>query len=196
MTVTIFDTLPARTGHFLLESGYHTDLLLTLDALFVSPRVMAPLVSALGDRLRPHKPAAICGPFLGGAFLAHALAIEMGTDFYYAEPVAPNENAGLFKAEYRLPAELQRRVRGTRVAVVDDVISAGSSVRATTAALDAAGAQTVAFGTILLLGTIARDHLATCGITVEALAQRDFPLWPPHDCPLCKSGTPLVTPQL
>ncbi len=192
---TLLDALPSRTGHFLLESGYHTDLWLTLDALLVSPRAVAPLVSELARRLSAHDPTAICGPFLGGAFLAHALAIELGVDFYFAEPLTQADGSGLFKAEYRLRPELQRRVRGERVAVVDDVISAGSSVRATTVALDGAGAKTVAIGTILLLGTIASEHYASIGIPLETLDRRDLALWPPSACPLCRAGERLIDPQ-
>jgi len=41
----IFDALPSRRGHFALESGYHTDLWITLDALFVDPASLAPHVA-------------------------------------------------------------------------------------------------------------------------------------------------------
>ena len=72
--IDVLDALPARRGHFALESGYHTDLWLTLDALFVDPVAIAPLVAALAGRLRAHAPTAVCGPLLGGAFLAQAIA--------------------------------------------------------------------------------------------------------------------------
>ena len=194
MTDAIFNALPARQGHFLLESGYHTDLWLTLDALFVSPQRLAPLDTELASRLRAHGTGAVCGPLLGGAFLAHAVATALDVDFYFAEPVASGAPSGLFEAQYRLPAELHRRLSGARVAVVDDVISAGSSVRATAAALSAAGATTVAIGTILLLGAVARDHFASLGVPLEALEQRDFALWQPATCPLCRAGAPLEDP--
>src|SRR5712692_6914905 len=114
--IDILSALPSRGGHFLLESGYHTDLWLTLDAMFVEPAAMAPAVAALADKLRPHMVTAICGPLLGGAFLAQALATAMGARFYYTEPVPASSASGLFKAEYRLPAEQRRRIRGERVA--------------------------------------------------------------------------------
>lgn len=85
-TADILESLPARRGHFLLESGYHTDLWLTLDALFVDPRRVAPLVNALAERLRLHAMTAVCGPLVGGAFLAQALATALGIGFYYTEP--------------------------------------------------------------------------------------------------------------
>jgi orotate phosphoribosyltransferase len=130
VTADVFAAVPARQGHFALESGYHTDLWLTLDAMFAEPAKVAPLVNALAAKLRRHDVAGICGPLLGGAFLALAVATRMQVAFYYSEHALPRA-PGLFTAEYRLRWELSRRVRGQRIAVVDDVMSAGSSVRAT-----------------------------------------------------------------
>ncbi len=111
-TADILAALPARRGHFLLESGYHTDLWLTLDALFVDPLRVAPLVAALAHRLRPHEVSAVCGPLLGGAFLAEALAMILGVGFYYTESRPAPTHAELFEAEYQLPPALRPRVRG------------------------------------------------------------------------------------
>jgi orotate phosphoribosyltransferase len=195
MTGDILAAVPARRGHFLLESGHHTDLWLTLDALFVDPNKVASLVAALADKLRPHVVSAVCGPLLGGAFLAQALASVLGVGFYYAEPSPASPNPGLFKAAYRLPPELSRRVRGERVAVVDDVISAGSSVRATIAALTTAGASTIVVGAFMVLGDTAVTHFASQRVPVEFLGHRDFSLWQPADCPLCQAGPPLEDPR-
>jgi orotate phosphoribosyltransferase len=188
------EALPARRGHFLLESGYHTDVWLTLDALFRQPRALTPMVTALAARLAPHRVAGVCGPLLGGAFLAQALASTMGVEFYFCERIPATEGPGLFTAAYRLPEGLRRPVRGLRVAVVDDAISAGSSVRATAAALQAAGASIAVVGTLLATGTIALGHFAQLGVPVEALDRRELTLWAPADCPLCRDGTPLEDP--
>ena len=191
MHADVLKGLPAREGHFLLESGYHTDLWLTLDALFVSPRDAHPLVSALADRLRRYNASAVCGPLLGGAFLAQTLATILGVEFYFTEPVTASAATHLFGAEYRLPPTFLARLRGRPVAVVDDVISAGSSVRATATAVAAAGGSIVAVGTLVVLGTVALEHFAGVGIPVESLEQKDFALWEPSACPLCATGVAL-----
>jgi orotate phosphoribosyltransferase len=196
MTGDILAALPARQGHFVLESGYHTDLWLTLDAVFVDPGRIAPLVAALAEKIRLHTVSAVCGPLLGGAFLAQAIASTLGAGFYYTEPGGASPEPGLFKAVYRLPPELSRRVRGERVAVVDDVISAGSSVRATIAALADAGASTVVVGALMVLGDTGMAHFAGQGVPVETLDRRDFSLWKPADCPLCREGRPFEDPRL
>jgi adenine/guanine phosphoribosyltransferase-like PRPP-binding protein len=166
-------------------------LWLTLDALFVSPHALGPLVHALADKLRAHRVTAVCGPFVGGAFLAQALASALEVEFYYTEPVRLAAARTLFGAEYHLPAALRPRVRAQRMALVDDVISAGSSVRATATELAAAGGSTVVVGTLLVLGTPALDHFSSLSIPVESLGRRDFNLWEPSRCPLCAKHVPL-----
>jgi adenine/guanine phosphoribosyltransferase-like PRPP-binding protein len=74
------------------------------------------------------------------------------------------------------------------------VISAGSSVRATIAALEDAGASIAAAGTLLVLGEVGRSHLGARGIPVETLGHRAFVLWTAADCPQCRDGLPLERP--
>lgn len=188
----ILAAMPESRGHFLLESGYHTDLWLTLDALFADPQSVAPFVAGLAERLRPQAVSAVCGPLLGGAFLAQAVATNLGVGFWYAE-ARPAAGAGLFQTEYHLRPAIRQLAPGQRVAVVDDVISAGSSVRATVEALSAAGASVAVVGALMVLGDAAVTHFAARGVPVETLQKRDFVLWTPDDCPLCRAGAPLET---
>jgi orotate phosphoribosyltransferase len=194
MTDDIVTGLPARRGHFLLESGYHTDLWFNLDALFVAPSDLKPRIATLSELLRPYSISAVCGPLLGGAFLAHAVASHMGLRFYYTQQVQAKTVGPLFAAAYQLPPDLRRKVGNERIAIVDDVVSAGSSVRATAEDLLTTGAQTVVVGTLLVLGNQAVDHFAACGIPLVALARKNFNLWVPAECPLCRAGASLENP--
>jgi orotate phosphoribosyltransferase len=193
-TAHLFGALPVRTGHYRLESGYHTDTWLDLGTLFVDPVKIAPAVTMLAGRLRRYGCDAVCGPMSGGALLAQALAGALRICFFYTEHAGGAGTAGLFTAEYRLPPGMARAVAGSRVAVVDDVISAGSSVRATIAALEAGGASVIAAGTLLALGDLGVRHLADRRIPLEALAQRPFAMWAPDACPLCAAGVSLADP--
>ncbi len=197
MTSDLIKSLPARRGHFLLESGFHSDFWFTLDALFVEPGKIAHQVSSLAELLRPYEISAVCGPLLGGAFLAQAIAADMGVRFYYTQPEQPIETTSegeLFTARYRLPTELRRRISNERVAIVDDFISAGSSVRATAAELNEAGATTVVVGTMMLLGNQAVEYFTERAVPVVAVAKQGLNLWSPDECLLCRSGTPLENP--
>ncbi len=183
-----------RRGHFLLESGYHGALWLDLDPLFADARRLAPFIDALADALRPFAVSAICGPLLGGAFLAQTLARELGTEFLFTERVMPADDNGLFQARYRLPASLEPRVSGRRIATVDDVMSAGSALRGTLTSVQAAGGEVVAAGALLVLGSAGNGYFAEQGIPVVAAARDNYTLWPPGECPLCAAGTPLEKP--
>ena len=90
ISVSAFMALAAgRSGHFCMESGLHSALWLDLDALFASPIRVEPFISVLADLLRPFRVAAVCGPLLGGAFLAQRVAQRIGAEFWYTEPVHP-----------------------------------------------------------------------------------------------------------
>jgi len=192
--MTLLAAVPSRAGHFRLESGYHTNTWLTLDGLFTDPTAIMPAVTALAARLRPHGATAICGPFLGGAFLAQLLATQLQARFFYTQPVAVAATGGLFTARYELTPDLRRRIAGERVAVVDEVISAGSSVRATVAAVEAAGASIVAAAALVVLGDAGLRHLSHVRIPVETLERRPFPMWTPDACPLCAARIDLEDP--
>jgi orotate phosphoribosyltransferase len=58
----------ARSGHFDLGTGYHGDVWLDLDALFLRPALLRPHVRWLADRLLEHQVDAVCGPAEGGTF--------------------------------------------------------------------------------------------------------------------------------
>jgi orotate phosphoribosyltransferase len=56
-----------RRGHFDLGTGYHGDLWLELDALFLRPASLRPQVDRLARRLREYRVDAVCGPMEGRA---------------------------------------------------------------------------------------------------------------------------------
>lgn len=188
-----FELVAAREGHFQLESGHHGTLWLDLDALFATPRRIAPLVEALAVALRPHDVQVVCGPLLGGAFLAQLVATALAADFCFTERHLTPGESGLYPARYRLPQALRGRVRHRRVAIVDDVMSAGSAVRGTYDELEAHAAQTVAVGTLLGLGTLGSAAFTSRGVAVESVVRRPYQLWTPAECPLCRAGTPYQT---
>jgi orotate phosphoribosyltransferase len=55
-----------RRGHFDLGTGYHGDLWLDLDGLFLFPDRLRPDVQRLADRLGRYQPGAVCGPLPAG----------------------------------------------------------------------------------------------------------------------------------
>jgi len=177
-----------RRGHFDLGTGYHGDLWLELDGLFLWPARIRPAARKLAGHLRQYGPAAVCGPVAGGAFLAQMVAEVLGAAFLpaYQEPGSP--------ARYRLPRVARDEIAGWPVAVVDDAVNAGTAVRASCQELRAAGAVPVAVAALLALGPGTTAITGTLGLPFHALTALPSHAWPARSCPLCAAGTPLDQP--
>lgn len=182
---------PVKHGHFVLESGLHTDTWLELEFAFVDQRAMEQRYGALELLLKPFDFTAVCGPLTGGALVAQTMAQRLGKNFYYTQRAIDGTGAGLYQAGYQLPEGLQASAARERFAVIDDAMSAGSSTRSTSAHLASLGAPTVVVGALWLLGDVGRQHFAASGIPVVAHERLSLGLWEPGVCPACARGVPL-----
>ena len=175
-----------RQGHFDLGTGYHGDVWLDLDALFLRPARLRPYVEWLAERLGEHSPDAVCGPLEGGAFLAYAVADLLGVAFL-AGYRSPGQATG-----YHLPS-VPGGIGGWRVAVVDDAVNAGTAVAACLRELRAQGAVPVAVAALLALGEANAMVPARLGVPFYPAGTMPSRAWPAPECPLCADGVP-VTP--
>ena len=185
----LFET---QSGHFRLESGHHGDLWLEIPLAFLRPGRMRPHARRLARMLVAHRIEAICGPLVEGAFLAQMVAEELDVEFCFAGQFPRPSKDGLFPVGYRVPASLRPRIKGKRVAVVDDAINAGSAVRGAIEDLKTCGAQLVAIGALLRLGDRAAALARAEAVPLVTLMLIESgTLWNPAACPLCRAGTQL-----
>jgi orotate phosphoribosyltransferase len=191
MQKKVFELLSGRQGHFLLESGHHGDLWLDLETLCLQPQRAQAVAVELSALLSDLQLDAVCGPLVEGAFVALMVALQLDTQFTYSERFVRPAADGLFPAGYRVPAPLREVLRGKRVAIVNDVINAGSAVRGTYADLEECGAIVVAIGTLLVLGSAVTEFAASKNVPLHSVATLPNNLWTAAECPLCKSGIPL-----
>ncbi len=191
----VAELLPERKGHFIFESGHHGQVWLDLELLLLHPERVQPLAEALAARLRGYQPAVICGPLVEGAFVGLMVASSLRLPFSYSEPTRNPADPGLFPVSYPIPLPLRAELRGKRVAVVNDVINAGSAVRGTLSALKQCGAQPVAIGTLAVYGEAAGKLAAREAVPLETLASFQSRIWEPSACPLCAKGVPVLTPN-
>jgi orotate phosphoribosyltransferase len=190
----VVSQLPGRIGHFRLESGHHSDLWIDLERLCLRPEFVRQRAAELATRLDKYRVDAVCGPLVEGAFVALMVASELDVAFYYTERFAPQVDGArhaLFPVEYRVPPALRGTLQGKRVAIVNDVISAGSAVRGTLADLGACGAETVAVAALAVLGSSAAEFAALNHLGLESLVSFPFSMWTPSECPLCRAGVGL-----
>jgi orotate phosphoribosyltransferase len=189
----LFET---QRGHFRLESGHHGDLWLEIPLAFLRPTRLRPHARRLAHMLGAHRIEAVCGPLVEGAFLGHIVAEELDVEFCFAEQFPHPSKDGLFPVGYRVPASLRSRIKGKRVAVVDDAINAGSAARGAIEDLKTCGAQLAAIGALLRLGDRAADLARAEAAPLVTLTRLESgTLWSPAECPLCRAGTPLDDPR-
>ena len=184
------DLMSARGGHFVMESGLHAGTWLDLEPWFADSQRIDPYVASLAGLLRRYDLDVVCGALVGGAFLAQLLARTLGTDFWFTELLSAHDD-GVLTRRYRLPHSFASRAAGMRVAIVDDVMSAGSALRGTYAALATGGTVPVVAAALLVLGTMGTSFFSERGVPVETLGRRDFELWTPSECPLCARSEPI-----
>jgi orotate phosphoribosyltransferase len=98
----------------------------------------------------------------------------------------------LYSATYQLPSHLRQLIDGKTIAMVDNVINAGSAVRATLAELQSFGARPVVIGTLLVLGDLGQKYLAARILPLRSISYLQTQLWEPEDCPLGASQVPLT----
>ena len=183
--------LAGRRGHFRMESGYHSELWFNLDKLFEDPARLQPFVDDLAGRLVSYGVEAVCGPMTGGAKLAAMIGAKLNIESFHTERFEAPNATGLFPVRYRVPADQRERLRGKRIAIVDDAISAGSAVKGTYADLLACGARPVVCGALIIFGDRADVFAAENSLKLEAVARMSFGMWKPDECPLCKVGAPV-----
>lgn len=194
MREDILALLRSRTGHFRLESGHHGEIWLELERLCLRVRPVEELAAELAARLSGHTIDLVCGPLVEGAFVALLVASTLGVPFTYAERIGAAGVDALYGVRYRVPETLRSELAGKRVAIVNDVINAGSAVRGTFTDLAECGARTVAIGSLVVLGSWAHKFSEDQGVRLEALTSVPNRIWEPSACPLCADGLPLDDP--
>jgi orotate phosphoribosyltransferase len=170
-------------GHFLLSSGRHSARYMEKFHLLRQPVLTSEICEGFADRFRDERIDVVVGPTTGGILLAFETARQLGCAAAYAERASEGGTA----REIRRSTTFEP---GSRVLVVDDIMTAGGSVRETLKALEPHDVEVVAVG-ILVDRSGGRVDL---GVPIAALATVDIETWDPADCPLCASGVPLVKP--
>jgi orotate phosphoribosyltransferase len=167
-------------GHFRLSSGLHSPGYLQCALVLQRPRDAAVLGAALGERVRDLGATCVLSPALGGIVIGHEVARALDVRAPFAER---QEGTLTLRRGFTLgPAD--------RVLVVEDVVTTAGSTRETMAVARQAGATVV--GACAIVDRSAGRH--GLDIPFVALLPMDLPTYAEADCPLCKSGAPVVKP--
>lgn len=181
LLVRLEETGALLSGHFRLSSGLHSDRYIQCARLLSIPRHAAFVGSMLAAHVRAEGLGpvdVVMGPALGGIIIAHEVARALDVPSLFAEREA---GALTLRRGFSLAA-------GSRVLVVEDVITTGGSAWETAELVRSLGSQVVGFASIVLRGA-APQLSPLC-----ALYQVRPALYPPQDCALCLDQVPIQKP--
>ena len=120
----------------------------------------------------------VVGPMTGGILLAYEVAKNLGTRFFFTERV---NGKMTFKRGFAIKP-------GTRVLVVEDIVTTGGSVREVLDVVKGEGGVPVGVGLLVDRSGGKVDF----GVRTEPLLRLDVETYKPEECPMCKEGTPLT----
>ena len=167
-------------GHFKLSSGRHSDIYYEKFNILKQPRLCEKVCVELAKQFENDNVELVVGPTTGGIIIAYEVAKYLGTDSIYAE--ASGEGKGrIFKRGFHID-------EGTRVLIVDDVMTRGTSIFEVIELVKKYKAEIVGIGELLDRsgGKVKFDY------PFKPLAVVTADDWAPEDCPLCKKGVPLT----
>jgi orotate phosphoribosyltransferase len=167
-------------GHFLLTSGRHSDRYMQCARLFEHPRHSELLCAELARRFDGEKIDLVIGPALGGIIMSYEVSRALNARNIFAE-----RQDGVMTIRRGFSVK-----EGERVLVVEDVVTTGGSVREVLALLEAEKADIVGVGVIVDRSAGKVDF----GYRLESLVSMEVTSYPPDECPICKTGIPLVKP--
>ena len=113
------ETNAVMHGHFLLTSGLHSPTYVEKFNVLQQPRYTEALCKEIAARFVNDNVELVVGPMTGGILLAYEVAKNLGTRFFFTERV---NGKMTFKRGFHIEP-------GTRVLIVEDIVTTGGSVR-------------------------------------------------------------------
>lgn len=169
-------------GHFILTSGLRSPVFIQKARVFMYPERTEILCHALAEKIRAAELGdveLIVSPAVGGIVPGYETARQLGVPAVWVE-----REGGEFKLRRFEIA------RGTRVLVVEDIVTTGLSIRETVDAVGALGATVV--GCACLIDRSGGE--ADVGVPLVALARYRVPAYPAEQVPPEMAAIPAVKP--
>ena len=170
-------------GHFLLSSGRHSAYYLQCARLLMNPERAGRIALAISQKMPRElrtEIQAVISPAMGGIIIGHEMGRALGVDAMFVE--RPEGVFGLRRGFTLAP--------GTKVLMVEDVVTTGLSSREAIAAIEAAGGIVVAAAAVVdrSAGTV------ELGVPFYPLIQLNFPTYASDELPPELAATEAMKP--
>ena len=166
-------------GHFILSSGNHSPNYLQCAVMLQHPAMADEAASRLADELKSFECDLVASPAIGGIVIGQEVARALGVRAIFTER---EEGAMVLRRGFSIQP-------GERVAIVEDVVTTGGSVKEVLALVEAAGAIPAVVGSLVF-----RSSDIPFSVPFAYTWQVTFPVYDPAECPLCAKGSPAVKP--
>ena len=170
-------------GHFLLSSGRHSAYYLQCARLLMNPERAGRIALAISQKIPRElrsEVQVVISPAMGGIISGHEMGRALGVDAVFVE--RPDGVFGLRRGFSLAP--------GTKVLMVEDVVTTGLSSREAIAAIEAAGGVVVAAASVVdrSAGTV------ELGVPFYPLIELNFPTYAADELPPELAATEAVKP--
>jgi len=182
-------------GHFKLSSGNHSQYYLQSAKVLEDPKVAKLLADELAKQIKASglEVDTVCAPALGGLIAGFALATALDVRSIFAERV---------NGEMSLRRGFEVK-EGERVLMCEDIITTGGSAMEAAKVIESLGGKIVGVAALANRGFCKREGSSVttkpnCKLPQDipffALADFDFEMYAPENCPLCKEGSEAIKP--
>lgn len=182
-------------GHFKLSSGNHSQYYLQSAKVLEDPKTAKLLADELAKQIKASglEVDTVCAPALGGLIAGFALATALDVRSIFAERV---------NGEMSLRRGFEVK-EGERVLMCEDIITTGGSAMEAAKVIESLGGKIVGVAALANRGFCKREGSSVttkpnCKLPQDipffALADFDFEMYVPENCPLCKEGSEAIKP--
>ena len=161
-------------GHFKLTSGRHSNRYMQCAQVLQYPQYTEQLAAHIAEKYADDKIDMVIGPAMGGIIVAYEVARQLKVPGIFCE--RENGQMALRRGFTIAP--------GSRLLVVEDVVTTGGSVNEVIEIVRAAGGEEA--GVAVLVDRSAGK--VDFGVRKEAVLTMDIESWLPDECPLCRDG--------
>ena len=170
-------------GHFLLSSGRHSAFYLQCARVLMNPERAGRIAMAIAQKIPREIKAqigAVISPAMGGLIIGHEMGRALGVDAMFVE--RPDGMFGL-----RRGFEIEA---GTKILLVEDVVTTGLSSREAIKAIEAEGGEVIAAASVVDRSGGGAD----LGVPFFPLIQLNFPTFAPDEVPADLAAMPATKP--
>jgi orotate phosphoribosyltransferase len=170
-------------GHFLLSSGRHSAFYLQCARVLMNPERAGRIAMAITQKIPREIRAqigAVISPAIGGLIIGHEMGRALGVDAMFVE--RPEGVFGLRRG-FEIAA-------GTKILLVEDVITTGLSSREAIKAIAAEGGEVIAATSVVDRSGGGAD----LGVPFFPLIELNFPTYAPDEVPAELAAMPAIKP--